>query len=307
MTKIGIVGLGRMGGNLARHALEEGHEVVGYNRNRERTRELAPDRLYPASSLEELIAQLAPPRFVLLYVPHGNPTEDVCTALRPLLSSDDIVADGGNSYWPDSRRRHDWFAQVGVRFLDIGTSGGVNGARWGAAFMVGGDRAAFDTVAPVLRDLAVDDEAVYFAGGPGTGHFVKLVHNAIEFGMVQAIAEGVELLDRSGYELDMPGLFRHWNHGSVIRSWLIELMSNALAEHPDFSDLSTYVEDTEEVKWMVQWALEQDIPIPVVSQAQTALMQYRDLGWPQSKAVALLRNQYGGHKVHKATEHHVGR
>ncbi len=168
--------------------------------------------------------------------------------------------------------------------------------------MVGGDRTAFDSVAPILRDLAIDDEGVYFAGAPGSGHFVKLVHNAIEFGMVQAIAEGVELLDRSGFELNLPGLIKNWMHGSVIRSWLVELMGKALKEHTDLRELSTYVEDTGEVKWVVSWALEHDIPTPVVTTSQTALMQYRDLETITAKTVPLLRNQSGGHPVHLESE-----
>jgi 6-phosphogluconate dehydrogenase len=164
--------------------------------------------------------------------------------------------------------------------------------------MAGGDRADYDVVAPILEDLAVDAEGVVYAGPAGAGHFVKLIHNAIEFAMVQAIAEGVELLQRSEYALDLPALFASWLHGSVIRGWLVELMGTALRQHPDFTDLSTYVEDTGEVKWVLEWAMDRDIPAPVTSQAQEALMAYRDLASPTAKAVALLRNQYGGHPVH---------
>ncbi len=299
--KFGVIGLGRMGANLARHAVEKGHEVVGYDPNQETTKKLAGEGIQPAASIAELASKLGKPRIVFLYVPHGEATESVCRALRPALSAGDIVADGGNSHWADSKRRHAFFAEAGIRFLDVGTSGGVSGARHGACFMVGGDREAYQAVEPILKDLAVDEEGAFFVGPPGSGHFVKLVHNAIEFGMVQAIAEGVELLKRSGYELDLVGLFNNWMHGSVIRSWLVELMGKALAENPDFAGLSTYVEDTGEVKWVLDWALEQDVPIPVVSASQTALMQYRDLDWPSAKAVALLRNQYGGHPVRRAS------
>jgi len=299
--KFGIVGLGRMGANLARHALEKGHHVVGYDSGQAAREVLAREGLEAAASVEDLVSKLEPPRIIFIYVPHGEPTESVCHALRPELAAGDIVADGGNSHWSDSQRRHAFFGEADVRFLDVGTSGGVSGARQGACFMVGGEREAYDAVAPILRDLAVDDEGVFYAGPAGSGHFVKLVHNAIEFGMVQAIAEGVEMLRRSGYPLDLVGLFNNWMHGSVIRSWLVELMGKALAEHPDFGELSTYVEDTEEVKWVLDWALQQDIPTPAVSVAQTALMQYRDRDWPAAKAVALLRNQYGGHPVHRAS------
>jgi 6-phosphogluconate dehydrogenase len=298
--RFGIVGLGRMGGNLARAAMERGHEVVGYSRDERSTTELAAEGVLAAPSLDALVKELPRPRLVLVYVPHGKPTEEVCVALRLILAPEDIVVDGGNSHWADSRRRYAEFAEQSIRFLDMGTSGGVDGARHGACFMTGGDRDAFLLVAPLLLDLAFDRDAVVFVGEPGSGHFVKLIHNAIEFGMVQAIAEGVELLERSEFELDLPALFHNWNHGSVIRSWLVELMRDALRENPDLERLSTYVEDTGEVKWVLDWALERDIPSPVLSDSQQALMAYRDLDWPAAKAVALLRHGYGGHPVHEA-------
>ncbi len=299
--QLGIIGLGRMGANLARHAREKGHEVVGYSRSVDHSEEFAKDGIAITDSLQEVIKKLNQPRAVFIYVPHGAPTEEVCSSLRGLMAPGDIVCDGGNSHWADSQRRHAFFAEAGIHFLDVGTSGGVRGARYGACFMVGGEPDVYPAIAPVLRDLAVHDQGVFLVGGPGTGHFAKLVHNAIEFGMVQAIAEGVEMLTRSGYELDLVGLFNNWMHGSVIRSWLVDLMGRALAEHGDFGELSTYVEDTGEVKWVLDWALGQDIPTPVVSASQTALMQYRDLDWPAAKAVALLRNQYGGHPLRRAS------
>lgn len=298
--KFGIIGLGRMGANLARHAAEQGHGVVGYSRSVDKD-ELAQSGIEIVPSSDALVRELNPPRIVLIYVPHGPPTDEVCDSLRKLMEAGDIVCDGGNSHWADSQRRHASFAEKGICFLDVGTSGGVDGARQGACFMVGGDPDAYAIIAPLLRDLAVDDQGVFFVGPSGTGHFTKLVHNAIEFGMVQAIAEGVELLQRSGFELDIAGLLNNWMHGSVIRSWLVELMGRAISQNRDVGQLSTYVEDTGEVKWVLDWALEQDIPTPVVSASQTALMQYRDLPWPAAKAVALLRNQYGGHPIHRAS------
>jgi 6-phosphogluconate dehydrogenase len=300
--RFGIVGLGRMGGNLARAAIEHGHQVVGYSTDDRLTRELAAEGLEPASSLEQLVAGLDPPRVVLVYVPHGAPTEQVCDSLRELLAAGDVVVDGGNSHWDDSRRRHAAFARSGILFADMGTSGGVWGARHGACFMVGGDPDAYARVVPLLRNLAFDERAVLFVGEPGSGHFVKLIHNAIEFGMVQSIAEGVELLARSEFTLDLPALFDNWEHGSVIRSWLVALMRDALLENPDLGRLSTYVEDTGEVKWVLDWALARDIPSPVISQSQQALMCYRDLDWPAAKAVALLRHGFGGHPVHRLDE-----
>jgi 6-phosphogluconate dehydrogenase len=263
---------------------------------------MAEEGLEPARTLDELRSTLEPPRAVFLYVPHGDPTEQACRELRALLAADDVVVDGGNSHWEDSRRRHGEFAERRIRFVDMGTSGGVWGARHGACFMAGGDPRGYALVAPLLRDLAFDERGALFVGAPGSGHFVKLIHNAIEFGMVQAIAEGVELLVRSEFALDLPALFDNWNHGSVIRSWLVELMRDALEENPDLDRLSTYVEDTREVKWVLEWAMRRDIPSPVISDSQQALMAYRDLDWPAAKAVALLRHGYGGHPVHVADE-----
>jgi 6-phosphogluconate dehydrogenase len=303
--RFGIIGLGRMGANIARAAIEHGHEVVGQDRDEQTVSELAAERLEPARTVEDLVFALDPPRAVFVYVPHGAPTEQICRRLRELLAPGDVAVDGGNSHWEDSQRRHAEFAARGIRFLDLGTSGGVWGARHGACFMAGGDPDAYALVEALLVDLAVDERGARFVGPPGSGHFVKLVHNAIEFGMVQAIAEGVELLARSEFTLDLPTLFDNWNHGSVIRSWLVELMRDALQENPDLERLSTYVEDTGEVKWVLEWALQQDIPSPVIADSQQALMAYRDQGWPAAKAVALLRHGYGGHPVHTADERMV--
>lgn len=300
--RIAIVGFGRMGAGLARQALGHGHEVVGFDPNPEATAALREEGLESADSLASLVERLEPPRTVLLWVPHGEPTELTVDALVGLLAPGDVLVDGGNSHWADSIRRHAALAAAGVHFLDVGTSGGIKGATEGAAFMAGGEPEAFGQVAPVLRDMAIDHRAVLHAGPPGAGHFVKLVHNAIEFGMVQAIAEGVEMLDRSEFPLDLPALFEHWQHGSVIRAWLTELMGEALARNPDLGELSTYVEDTEEVKWVLEWSMRADVPAPVVSAAQNALMSYRDIDSPAAKAHALLRNAFGGHPLHRRGE-----
>jgi 6-phosphogluconate dehydrogenase len=300
--RFGIIGLGRMGANMARAAIEHGHSVVGNDHDPRVAEELAGDGVEPAATVQDLVDRLEPPRAVFVYVPHGSPTEQVCEELRTRLAPDDLVVDGGNSHWEDSQRHHEELALAGIRFVDMGTSGGVWGARHGACFMAGGDREGYALIEPLLKDLAFDDRAVLYVGDPGSGHFVKLIHNAIEFGMVQSIAEGVEMLARSGFELDMPAVFENWNHGSVIRSWLVELMRDALEENPDLERLSTFVEDTGEVKWVLEWALARDIPSPVISDSQQALMAYRDLDWPAAKAVALLRHGYGGHPMHTADE-----
>jgi 6-phosphogluconate dehydrogenase len=295
--RFGIIGLGRIGGGLARQALEKGHQPVGYNRSPDKARSLAKEGLEPAYSLEELVKKLALPRFIFVYVPHGQPTDKMVEELKSLLAKGDIVLDGGNSHWKDSPRHHKELGAHGIEFLDVGTSGGLEGARQGACFMVGGDSDAFRQVEPLLRDLAVP-EGVVHAGPSGAGHFVKLIHNAIEFGMLQAIGEGVDLLSRSDFDLNLPALFHNWSHGSVIRGWLVELMERSLREHR-LEELSGYVEDTREVKWAVEYALEQEAWTPVIAQSELALYRYRDPDSKAGKAVAMLRNAFGGHPLHK--------
>jgi 6-phosphogluconate dehydrogenase len=296
--KFGLIGLGRIGGGLARQAMEKGHQVVGYDSHPEYMQRLAQEGLEPALSLEELIRKLDAPRLILIYVPHGEPTDEIIAALKGRLQKGDLVADGGNSHWHDSVRRYEELRAQGIAFLDIGTSGGLEGAQQGACFMVGGEPAAFASAAPLLRDLAVP-EGLLHVGPAGAGHFVKLIHNAIEFGMVQAIAEGVDLLTRSDYPLDLPTLFHNWSHGSVIRGWLVELMERGLRGYT-LEALSSYVEDTREVKWVVEYALEKETWIPVIAQSELAFYRYRDLDSVAGKAVALLRHGFGGHPLHRA-------
>jgi 6-phosphogluconate dehydrogenase len=298
--QFGVVGLGRIGGGLVLQALEKGHQPVGYTRSPEATRSLAKEGLTPAFSLDELVDKLDPPRVILIYVPHGKATDQVVSDLKARLAKGDIVIDGGNSHWKDSVQHYDQLKMAGIEFLDVGTSGGVEGARKGACFMVGGDADAFARAEPLLRDLAVP-EGVVHAGPAGAGHFVKLIHNAIEFGMLQAIAEGVDLLARSDYSLELPALFHNWSHGSVIRGWLVELMEQSLREHK-FEELSSYVEDTREVRWAVEYALEKEAWIPVIAQSELALYRYRDSDSLAGKAVALLRHAFGDHPLHKKPE-----
>lgn len=296
--RIGIVGMGRMGGGLASQAVARGHAVSGFD-----VTGVAPALVtagvVAAGSARELVRGLERPRVVLLYVPHGAATERAVEEVGGLLGDGDILADGGNSHWRDSVRRAAALQQRGVKYLDIGTSGGVEGARGGACFMVGGDRGAFEIVAPLLRDLAVP-EGVALVGGPGAGHFAKLIHNAIEFGMVQAIAEGVALLQSGEYSYDLPALFHNWAHGSVIRGWLIELAERALRADSELESLSSYVEDTREVRWAVEHALEKEIWTPVIVESELAFYAYRDRSHVAAKIVALLRHAFGGHPLHRS-------
>ena len=302
VTRFGLVGLGRMGFNLAQHALDLGCEVVAFDQDAQSIRRFTDAGGVPAYSVADLATKLARPRIIVIYVPHGEPVDEVCRDLLPVLEEGDVVADCGNSHWEDSTRRHATFQERRVYFLDVGTSGGLEGARRGGCFMAGGDREAFCLIEPLLNRLAVDSGGVFYAGGPGAGHFVKIVHNGIEFGMVQAISEGIALLDASENRLDLAGLLAHWNHGSVIRSWLVELAADVVGDGFDLDALARYVEDTGEVKWLLHWAIERDLPTPVTVAAQTCLMQSRDDGSVQAKMHALLRHRFGGHPLHRRRE-----
>lgn len=293
----GMVGLGRIGGNLSLHAMEKGHQVVGYSKSDEELNSLAKKGLKPAKSIQSLVEKLESPRIIFLYIPHGDPTEEVCAELKQCLESGDIVVDGGNSHWKKSVDRYVEFKELGIHFLDCGTSGGVEGACKGACFMVGGDAVAYSIVEPLFKDLSVP-EGILHAGPAGAGHFSKLVHNAIEFGMLQAIGEGVALLESSDYQFDLPDLMHNWSNGSVIRGWLIELMEKGLRENK-LDVLSPYVEDTREVRWAVEHALEKEVWIPVIAQAELALYRSRDPENVSAKSVALMRHGFGGHPLHK--------
>ncbi|MDP9440916.1 MAG: decarboxylating 6-phosphogluconate dehydrogenase [Actinomycetota bacterium] len=292
--RFGICGLGRMGESLALQAIDHGHEVVGFDPQGSEALEAAGGRV--VDSVDALAKALAPPRVALVYVPHGDPTEEVLSQLEQAFERDDVVVDGGNTHWDESIRRHGEFAERGIRFLDAGTSGGVTGARNGACFMVGGDADAYALVEELLVDLAVPEGALY-VGATGSGHFVKNVHNMIEFGMVQAIGEGVELLKTGDWDIDLADLFHNWNHGSVIRSWLVELMERALRSEHHMEDLDPYIEDTGEQRWGVQYALDKELPIPLLAQAVWGFYESRDEGRPWAKSVALLRHEYGGHPL----------
>jgi 6-phosphogluconate dehydrogenase len=292
--KFGIMGLGKMGGNLALQALEKGHEVVGSSNSVKD--EISEAGAQVLDSPAEVAAALSAPRVVFLYLPAGEITGKVAEELGEALEPGDVIVEAGNSHWKDSKRRHEEFKERGIHFLDCGTSGGIDGARNGACFMVGGDEEAFEIVEPVFKDLAVEDGCLY-VGSSGSGHFVKLMHNMIEFGMVQAIGEGVELLMRSEYELDMPALFHNWNHGSVIRSWLVELMEEGFRDYGDLSSLESQVEDTGEQVWGVQYAMDKEVPIPLLAQAVWGFYESRDADRPWAKAVAVMRHEYGDHPL----------
>ena len=289
----GVIGLGRMGGNLTRQALEKGMRVVGFTRHG-----AAPDMieagLVEVRSYEDLKAELSPPRVVFLYIPSGPAVDDILDELATRLDPGDVLVDGGNSYWGDSIRRHRRLEEQGTHFVDLGTSGGVEGARHGACFMAGGEQEAISRIEPILLELAIEGGYVH-AGPPGAGHFTKLVHNGIEFGMLQAIAEGVDLLERYRDPLAIADVLRCWRHGSVIRSWLIDLMEEAYRSDGGMGKIPAYVEDTGEVNWLVDDALHMEVPVPVISQAVMQLFASRDDEKNWARAIAMMRHGFGGH------------
>ena len=292
-NEYGVIGLGRMGGNLARQALEKGTRVVGFTR-RGAPSDMIEAGLVEVRSFEDLKQQLSPPRAVFVYIPAGPAVDKVLDDLAAQLDAGDVLVDGGNSYWGDSIRRHRRLEEEGIHFADLGTSGGVEGARHGACFMAGGEQEAIARIEPILLELATEGGYVH-AGPPGAGHFTKLVHNGIEFGMLQAIAEGVDLLERYRDRLEIAEVLRCWRHGSVIRSWLIDLMEAAYRSDGGTGKIPPYVEDTGEVNWLVDDALHMEVPIPVISQSVMQLFTSRDDEKNWARAIAMMRHGFGGH------------
>ena len=291
--ELGIVGLGRIGGGLALQALEKGLRVCGFTLGGARP-ELLRAGLQEVHDLSGFRETLAPPRRVFLYVPAGPAVDDLLDRLAPVLEPGDVVVDGGNSYWGDSVRRHSRMRQRGIHLVDLGTSGGVEGARKGACFMAGGEREPVALLEPILTALSVPGGYVH-AGPPGAGHFAKLVHNGIEFGMLQAIGEGIDLLERHPARLAVPEILRCWRHGSVIRSWLVDLLEQAYRDESGLERIPPYVEDTGEVDWLVSDALHLEVPIPVIAQSVMQLFTSRDDRRLWARAIAMMRHGFGGH------------
>jgi len=289
----GIIGLGKMGGNLALQAIEKGYEVIGFDKQPGKDL-LEREGIALTSSLEELVAKLPSPRIILLYVPAGEVVDVLLNQLSELVQKGDILIDGGNSYWGDSIARYNRLKEKGVNFIDCGTSGGIDGARNGACFMIGAEPEVAKSVSPIFKDLSVEGGFVY-AGPPGSGHFVKLVHNGIEFGMLQAIGEGMHLLNHYKDKLNVLEILETWNHGSVIRSWLIELMAKVLKSEGGYENIPAYVEDTGEVNWLVNDAMRMEVPVPVIAQSVMQLFASRDKELTWAKAIAMMRHGFGGH------------
>src|SRR5438067_8601642 len=288
--KVGMVGLGRMGANMAERLRRHGHTVETYART-------APERT--ATSLVELAGMLEQPRVVWLMIPAGTPTENAFQTLLPLLEDGDVVVDGGNSNFRDSQRRATKAKEKGVLFVDAGVSGGVWGLEEGYCVMVGGEADGFEQIEPLLQSLTKEGGYAH-VGASGAGHFVKMVHNGIEYGMMQAFGEGFEIMNASEFELDLRQLSALWQHGSVVRSWLLELLERAFADDPGLEKIRGYVEDSGEGRWTVFEAINESVPAPAISAALYARFASRQDESFAAKVAAALRNQFGGHAVKPA-------
>jgi 6-phosphogluconate dehydrogenase len=290
--KLGMVGMGRMGGNMIERLRRSGHEVETYARH---------DPARTTTSLADLVGKLERPRVVWLMIPAGDPTEQSFQELLGLLEKDDIIVDGGNSHFTDSKRRAELAEQQGIHFVDAGVSGGVWGLENGYCVMVGGKPEIVSRVEPLFIDLAPKDGYAR-VGANGAGHFTKMVHNGIEYGMMQSLAEGFEIMKASEFEIDLHSVASIWRYGSVVRSWLLELLEIALKEDPGLASIAGYVEDSGEGRWSLLTALDEDVPVPVIASSLFARFASRQEESFAAKVNAALRNQFGGHAVKPESE-----
>jgi 6-phosphogluconate dehydrogenase len=302
-VQIGFVGLGRMGGNMVhRIRRDSDHEVVAFDPNADAVKAAEEHGATGATSLEELVQKLTAPRTVWLMVPSGKITEDTVETLAGLLEQGDTIVDGGNSNWHDDKRRGEELAQRGLHYVDVGTSGGVWGLEVGYCMMVGGPDEAVERLAPILTVLAPPEGWRHF-GPPGAGHFVKMVHNGVEYGMMQAYAEGFDLMHKSEFPVELKEVAALWNRGSVVRSWLCELAERAFEqEGNDLKGLQGYVDDSGEGRWMMNDGIELAVPTPALAASLYARFYSRHEGDYAARVLAALRNQFGGHAVKKVEE-----
>ena len=295
--RIGFIGLGRMGANMVRRLMRDGHEVVAYNRTAERTREIAGEGADGAYSIEELVGKLEKPRHVWVMVPAGDATEAQIEELLGHLEPGDAIIDGGNTNFHDDQRRHPLLKEKGVDYVDAGVSGGIWGLANGFCLMVGGEPEPVKRLEPVFLSLAPKGGYLH-VGGPGAGHYVKMVHNGIEYGLMQAYAEGFEILHASEYPLDLAAVSKAWMNGTVIRSWLLELLGLAFAQHgEELGEIRGYVEDSGEGRWTVQEAIDLDVPATVITLALLTRFRSRQPESYGARVLAALRQQFGGHAV----------
>jgi 6-phosphogluconate dehydrogenase len=296
--ELGMIGLGRMGANMSERLVLGGHRVVSYDRSAEAVQRVVDKGAVGAHSLADFIKQLSLPRAVWLMVPSGDPVDQTIEQLLPGLANGDVIIDGGNSNYKDSIRRAEKLKSHRLHFVDAGTSGGVWGLKNGYCMMVGGEKAVVERLEPIFKTLAPPDGYLH-VGPSGAGHFVKMIHNGIEYGMLQAYGEGFELLKASPFDLDLGKIAHLWNQGSVVRSWLLELAETAFAKDPRLSSIKGYVEDSGEGRWTVEEAIEKSVPAPVLMLSLFARFASRQEDSFSAKVIAALRNEFGGHAVKK--------
>lgn len=294
--KIGLIGLGRMGFNLALNMRDHGHQVVCFNRSYSKVEEAIKEGLEGASSIEELVSKLEGRKVIWLMLPAGEIIDQMIDTLVPILNKNDIIIDGGNSNYKDTLRRYESLKSKGIDFVDVGTSGGTDGARYGACTMIGAEKEVFAYIEEILRDVSVENGYLH-CGENGSGHFVKMVHNGIEYGMMAAIGEGFEILEKSRFNLDLEKVAHVWNYGSVIRGWLMELTENAFRKDPKLDKIKGVMYSSGEGLWTVQEALDLKVAASIIT--QSLLMRYRSEQEDTltGKVVAALRNEFGGHAV----------
>jgi 6-phosphogluconate dehydrogenase len=299
--QIGMIGLGRMGMNMVRRLLKGRHKIVAYNRTPDRVREIVKEGADGAYSLEELVGKLKPPRLAWLMLPAGRPVDEHIEELQGLLAKGDILVEGGNSYYREDIRHEQELKPFGIHYMDVGVSGGIWGLKIGYCLMAGGDRNIYKRLEPIFKTLAPKDGYLY-CGKTGSGHFVKMIHNGIEYGMMAAYAEGFEILKASPYgkDLDFSEVAHLWNQGSVVRSWLLELAEAAFKKDGNLSSISGYVEDSGEGRWTVQQAIDTAVPAPVIASSLFQRFRSRKTDAFSDKVLAALRQEFGGHAVLKA-------
>jgi 6-phosphogluconate dehydrogenase len=296
--KIGMIGLGRMGANMTVRLVQGGHEVVAFDVNQDAIASVEKDGAIGAESVDDLVAKLAPPRAVWLMVPAGDITEDNVKKLSESLDAGDTVIDGGNSRYTDSLRRAEALNEKGISFVDSGTSGGIWGLKEGYCLMIGAEEGAFARLEPIFETLA-PPRGYARVGPPGAGHFVKMVHNGIEYSLMQAYGEGFELLQKNGeFELDLGQIAEVWRYGSVIRSWLLDLAASALAKNPTLEGISDYIDDSGEGRWTLDIAIRQAVPMPALALALFTRFASREDEIFAGKLISALRNEFGGHEIH---------
>jgi len=296
--ELGMIGLGRMGANMTERLVLGGHRIISYDRSPEAIQRVVDKGAVGSRSLADFVQQLSQPRAAWLMVPSGDPVDQTIEQLLPQLAKGDVIIDGGNSHYKDSIRRAEKLKQQGIYFVDAGTSGGIWGLRVGYCIMLGGEKQVVERLDPIFKTLAPKDGYLH-VGPSGAGHFVKMIHNGIEYGMLQANGEGFELLKASGFDLDLGKIAHLWNQGSVVRSWLLELAESAFNKDPELASIKGYVEDSGEGRWTVLEAVERNVPASVLTLSLFARFASRQEDSFSAKVIAALRNEFGGHAVKK--------